>query len=123
MLKEKKTMVKQPQLHPSFLPLFPSDQNEWRRRLKSKTLALYWSGDFSHYWKDHEDDGGAWLPDGFSQIYRSYVSGPLGFWNMAPPRYAAKCDPFLSLDCAPTPSTPAHSKERKGSNFAIWQPL
>ena len=35
----------------------------------------------------------------------------------------AKFDPFLSLDCAPTPSpsTPAQSKERKGSNFAIWQ--
>ena len=41
---------------------------------------------------------------------------------MAPLRYAAKLDPFLSLDCAPTPSTPAQSKERKGSNFAIWQP-
>ena len=37
-------------------------------------------------------------------------------------RYAAKFDPFLSLDCAPTPSTLAQSKERKGSNFAIWQP-
>ena len=41
---------------------------------------------------------------------------------MAPLRFAAKLDPFLSLDCAPTPSTLAHSKERKGSNFAIWQP-
>ena len=30
--------------------------------------------------------------------------------------------PFLSLDCAPTPSTLAQSKERKGSIFAIWQP-
>ena len=33
----------------------------------------------------------------------------------------AKLDPFLSLDCAPLPSTLAQSKERKGSNFAIWQ--
>ena len=41
---------------------------------------------------------------------------------MAPLRYAAKFDPFLSLDGAPTPSTLAQSKERKGSNFAIWQP-
>ena len=40
---------------------------------------------------------------------------------MAPLRYAAKLDPFLSLDCAPTPSLLAQSKERKGSNFAIWQ--
>ena len=41
---------------------------------------------------------------------------------MAPLRYAAKFDPFLSLDCAPTPSTLAQSKESKGSNFAVWQP-
>ena len=40
---------------------------------------------------------------------------------MAPLRCAAKFDPFLSLDCAPTPSTLAQSTERKGSNFAIWQ--
>ena len=33
---------------------------------------------------------------------------------MAPLRYAAKFDPFLSLDCAPTPSTLAQS--RKGRN-------
>ena len=45
-----------------------------------------------------------------------------GFWTMAPLRYVAKFDPFLSLDCAPMPSTLAQSKERKGSNFAIWQP-
>ena len=54
------------------------------------------------------------MPDGYSQIFRSYVFGPLGFWTMAPLRYAAKF-------CAPTPSTLAQSKERKGSNFAIWQ--
>ena len=35
--------------------------------------------------------------------------------------YAAKVDPFLSLDCAPTHSTLAQSKERKGSTFVIWQ--
>ena len=63
-----------------------------------------------------------WLPDGNSQIVRSYVFGPSGFRTMAPLRYAAKFDPFLSLDCAPTPSTLAQSKERKGSNFAIWKP-
>ena len=41
--------------------------------------------------------------------------------SMAPLGYAAKFDPFLSLDCAPTPapSTLVQSKERKGSNFAI----
>ena len=41
---------------------------------------------------------------------------------MAPLCYAAKYDPFLSLDCAPTPSTLAQFKKRRGSNFAIWQP-
>ena len=41
---------------------------------------------------------------------------------MAPLRYAAKFDPFFSLDCAPNPSTLDQSKERKESNFAIWQP-
>ena len=45
------------------------------------------------------------LPDGYSRILRSYMFGPSGFWTMAPLRYAAKFDPFLSLDCAPTPST------------------
>ena len=29
--------------------------------------------------------------------------------------------PLRCLDCTPTPSTLAQSKERKGSNFAIWQ--
>ena len=38
----------------------------------------------------------AWLPDGYSQIFRSYVFGPSGFWTMAPLRYGAKFDPFLS---------------------------
>ena len=37
---------------------------------------------------------------------------------LAPLRCAASFDPFLSLDCAPTPSTLAQSMERKGSNFA-----
>ena len=41
---------------------------------------------------------------------------------MALLRCAAKFDPFLSLDYVPMPSTLAQSKERKGSNFAIWQP-
>ena len=59
-----------------------------------------------------------WLPDGYSQIFRSYVFGPSGFWTMAPLRYAAKFDPFLSLDCARVEGVGAQSKERKGSNFA-----
>ena len=40
----------------------------------------------------------AWLPDGYSRIFRSYVFGPSGFWTMAPLCCAAKFDHFLSLD-------------------------
>ena len=47
-----------------------------------------------------------------------YVFGPTGFWTMAPLRYAAKFDPFLSMDCARVEGVGAQSKERKGSNFA-----
>ena len=54
----------------------------------------------------------AWLPDGYSLIFRFCVFGPSGFWTMAPLRYAANSDPFLFSDCAPTPSTLAQSKER-----------
>ena len=32
------------------------------------------------------------------------------------------CMALGALDYAPTPSTLAQSKKRKGSNFAIWQP-
>ena len=60
----------------------------------------------------------AWLPDGYSQIFRSHVFGPSGFWSMAPLRYAAKFDPFLSLDCARVERLGVQFKERKGSNFA-----
>ena len=60
----------------------------------------------------------AWLPDGYSRIFRSYVFGPSGFWTMALLRYAAKFDPFLSLDCARVEGVGAQSKERKGSYFA-----
>ena len=52
------------------------------------------------------------LPDGYSQIFSSYVFGPSGIWTMAPLRYAAKFDPILSLDCAPRP--PAWHNPRKG---------
>ena len=62
-----------------------------------------------------------WLPDGYSQFLRLYVFGPSGFWTMAPLRYAAKFDPFLSLDYARVESVGAPSNERKGSNSVIWQ--
>ena len=61
---------------------------------------------------DEENFHQGWLPDGYSQIFRSYVFGPSGFWTKAPLRYAAKFDPFLSLDCAPRP--PPWRNPRKG---------
>ena len=69
-----------------------------------------------------KSDFTSWLPDGYSQILRSYVFCPSGFWKMAPVHYAAKFDPFLSLDCARVEGMGAISKVRKGSNFSIWQP-
>ena len=60
----------------------------------------------------------AWLPDGYSKIFRSHVFGPSRFWTMAPLSCAAKFDPFLSLDCARVEGVGAQSKKRKGSNFA-----
>ena len=59
-----------------------------------------------------------WLPDGYSKILRSYMFGPSGFWTMAPLRYAAKFDPFLSLDRARVEGVRAQSKERKGIKFS-----
>ena len=61
-----------------------------------------------------------WLPDGYSQIFTLYVFGPLGY---GPATQVAKFDPFLSSNCAPgpSPSNFAQFKERKGSNFVIWQ--
>ena len=42
--------------------------------------------------------------------------GPLVFLTMAPLHYAAKFDPFLSLDCVPTPAPgpPPWRNLRKG---------
>ena len=62
-------------------------------------------------------EASARLPDGCSLILRSYVIGP-----KAPNRNAAKFDRFLALDCAGVEGMGAHSKERKGQNFAIGQP-
>ena len=63
----------------------------------------------------------SWLPDWNSQFLYCRCFALLAWRTMAPLRCAAKFDPFLSLDCAPMPSTLAQSKERKGSKFTIWQ--
>ena len=59
------------------------------------------------------DPNQARLPDGYSQIFRSHVFGPSGFWTMAQLHDAAKFDSFLSLDCAP-PYHPPWRNPRKG---------
>ena len=67
------------------------------------------------------------------------LAGPLSRQRPDQGCQMAKFDPFLSLDCArvegaprpppstlglrPPPSTLVQSKERKGSNFAIWPTL
>ena len=60
-----------------------------------------------------------WLSDGYSQNFGSYVFGPSGFWTMAPVpvRCAAKFDPFLSLDFAPTPLHPGAIQGKEGIKF------
>ena len=59
----------------------------------------------------------AWLPDGYSRIFRPYVFAPSGFWTMAPLRCAAKFDPFLSLDCAPHALHPGAIQGKEGIKF------
>ena len=51
----------------------------------------------------------AWLPEVYSQIFRSYGFGPSVFWTMAPLHYAAKFDP---LGLSPRP--PPRRNPRKG---------
>ena len=59
----------------------------------------------------------SWLPDGYNRILRSYVFGPSGFWTMAPLRYAAKFDPFSSLDCTPHALHPGAIQGKEGIKF------
>ena len=63
----------------------------------------------------------AWLPDGYSQIFRLYVYGPSGLkdYGSATLRCKILSLPFLGLRLAG--GRGAQSKERKGSNFAKGQ--
>ena len=62
------------------------------------------------------------LPDGYSQIFRSNVFWPSGLLDYCSATLCCKILslPFLGL-CPHTSSTLGQSKERKRSNFAIWQ--
>ena len=61
---------------------------------KRKRMGVDWSGGLD-----------TWLPDGYSQIFRSYVFGPSGLWTMAPLHCAAKfvmwqlCRPTIKSLC------------------------
>ena len=60
------------------------------------------------------------VPNGYSQIFRSYAIDPSGFWTMALLRYTAKFNPFLSLDCTPSPPhTPSWRNPRKGRDHIL----
>ena len=74
-------------------------------------------------WRSHEKtpknwQSKQWLPHGYSQIFTLYLLG-LKDYGSATPHCKIRSLPFLEL--RPTPSNLAQSKERKGSNFAIWQ--
>ena len=57
----------------------------------------------------------AWLPDGYSQIFRSYVFGPSGLWL----RYATLQNLIPSFPfIAPHAHHPGAIQGRKASNFA-----
>ena len=50
-------------------------------------------------------------------FFRLYAFGPSGFWTMAPLRYAAKFNTFLSLDCAPHALHPGAIQGKEGIKF------
>ena len=50
----------------------------------------------TYCWKTMNHNHGCQMA--IARFIESYVFGPSGFWTMAPLRYAAKFDPFLSLD-------------------------
>ena len=66
-------------------------------------------------YKEQTTEEKAWLLDGYTaKIFRLYLFGPSDFWTMAQLRYAAKFDPFLSLDCAPHTLHPGTIQGKEG---------
>ena len=53
----------------------------------------------------------------------NHVFGSLGFWTLAPLRYAAKFDPFLSLDCARVEGVGAPSGNHLSTHLSYLQLL
>ena len=61
--------------------------------------------------KSHSGPESRWL------LADLYVFGPSGCWTIAPLHYAAKFDPFLSLDCAPHALHPSAIQGKEGIKF------
>ena len=57
----------------------------------------------------------SWLPDGYSQILRSHVFGPLGFLTVAPLRYKIRSLLFLGL--RPPALHPGKIQGKEGIKF------
>ena len=95
-----------------------SGPSEWQSKQDEKRKTAY---NVSSSERGREDSYGFQMT---RKSFRSYVFGPSGYWTMAP-RYATLQNfipSFPWIAPPPTPSTLAQSKERKGSNFTIWQP-
>ena len=92
-------------------------KNAWRRLYDSRLYAHRISHQITPQFRSTSKDFLHGCQMAIARFSESYVFGPSGFWTMALLRYAAKLDPFLSLDCTPTPSTLAQPKERKGFKF------
>ena len=56
------------------------------------------------------------MPDGYSQIFISYVFGPSGFWTMAPPRYRQNMIPSFPW-IAPPALHPGAIPGKEGIKF------
>ena len=119
-----KDKISQPQhSDPISGPCFPSDITlslHCRRLAAAMEVNLGLNG--RHRLRFYEGESAHGCQMAIARFLELCVFGPSGFLTMAPLCCTAKLDPLLSLDCAPTPSTLVQSKERKGSNFAIWQP-
>ena len=74
----------------NIMRLNPLDERKWRHLGQHVYFVLYmmFYGIFNFIFSITYSITGqgtqAWLPDGYSQIFRSYVFGLSGFWTMAP---------------------------------------
>ena len=103
---------------------FASFKDPFKSHKFSKSLLAWTKRPENGCRRTEEEEGRkkARLPYGYHRILRIVCVWPFGLldYGSATLRCKIWSLPFLGLH--PTPSTLAQSKERKGSNFAIWQP-